>query len=59
MNGKIDEELLKFPLFSLLIREFDPESGSHETTPSATESVISSYNWETAENTRVSWLLSA
>ena len=48
MNGKIDEELA-----------FDPESGSHETTPSATESVISSYNWETAENTRVSWLLPA
>ena len=31
----------KFPVFSLMIREFDAESSSHQTASSATQSAIS------------------
>jgi hypothetical protein len=34
----------KFPVFSLVIREFDPETGSHLTAPSVNES-FSVYNF--------------
>ena len=34
----------KFPVFSLMIREFDVESGSHRTAPSATQSAILAFS---------------
>src|SRR5208337_1198873 len=33
----------KFPVFSLMIREFDAESSSHRTVPSATQSGMFPY----------------
>ena len=38
----------KFPVFSLMIREFDAESGSHQTASSAIQSVLFHYNLEMA-----------
>ena len=43
----------KFPVFSLMIREFDAESISHQTATSAKQSVLFTYNLEIAANPRV------
>jgi len=44
MSVKNGEESVKFPIFSLLIREFDAESSSHQTASSATQSEISAFS---------------
>jgi hypothetical protein len=44
MNGNIREKLAKFPLFSLLIREFDPESSSRQTASSARQSAMIAFS---------------
>jgi hypothetical protein len=40
----------KFPVFSLMIREFDAERSSHQTAPSATQSAIFAFS---AENLKI------
>jgi hypothetical protein len=42
----------KFPVFSLMIREFDAETGSLQTGSSATQSGLFTYNLEIAANLR-------
>jgi hypothetical protein len=46
-------ESKKFPVFSLMIREFDPEKGSIQTASSATQSVGFAFSQEMAANSRV------
>ncbi len=44
---------MKFPVFSLMIREFDAERSSHQTASSATQFVVFTYNLEKVANARV------
>jgi hypothetical protein len=43
----------EFPVLSLFIREFDPESSSHRTASSATQFGMFPYNMEKQLNRRV------
>ena len=57
MSGKIGEESVEFPAFSLLIREFDAESGSNLTASSATQDILLPYSPEIAAKWRVGGLI--
>jgi hypothetical protein len=45
---------VKFPVLSLIIREFDAESSSHQTASSATQSSIFTFSAENSKIARVS-----
>ena len=53
MSGKIGEESVEFPAFSLLIREFDAESGSNLTASSTFQSLDFRTSQRIARNPRV------
>ena len=44
---------MKFPVFSLMIREFDAESNSHQTASSATESSVFEFSAEKSKILRM------
>src|SRR5712671_373318 len=50
---RIRPKSIKFPAFSLVIREFDAENGSRQTASSATQSALFHYNLEMAVDPRV------